>query len=109
MLVRAVLAPQRADDSQLSECRRAAEHVHELLIFVGGEPVLGNERGGYDRIARASCNSHGVGLSLGGFTGMDGFTSFGGPGFICVFGFGADFTVSGFAGCAADFPRAAAR
>ena len=40
VLVRAVLAPQRADDSELGERRLAAEHVDEAFVLVRRESVL---------------------------------------------------------------------
>src|SRR4029077_9058627 len=43
MLVRAVLAPQRADDAQLSEGRLAPQHVDESAILVRRESVFGDE------------------------------------------------------------------
>ena len=53
VLVGAVLAPQRAHDAQLGERRRAAEHRRQALVLLGGQPVLGDERGSDDRIAGA--------------------------------------------------------
>jgi hypothetical protein len=51
MLVRAVLAPQRADDAQLSEGRLAPQHVDESAILVRRESVFGDERRGDGGIA----------------------------------------------------------
>src|SRR6185312_10067594 len=51
VLVRAVLAPQRADDAELREGRLAAEHGDETLVLVGGESMLGDERRRDERIA----------------------------------------------------------
>src|ERR1019366_1623143 len=43
MFVRAVLAPQRAHDAEFRERRRAAQHVHQAIVLVPREPMLGNE------------------------------------------------------------------
>ncbi len=40
MLVRAMLAPQRADDSELGKRRRATKHRNEAIEFVGGDAVF---------------------------------------------------------------------
>src|SRR4029079_193843 len=58
VLIGAVLAPQRAHDTQLGERRLATEHVDEPLIFLGRETVLGDERGRYARITRSRRGSH---------------------------------------------------
>src|SRR5207244_1424804 len=52
VLVRAVLAPQRADDAKLGERRRAAEHVDELLVLEFGQAVFSNQGRRDCRIAR---------------------------------------------------------
>src|ERR1035437_11136384 len=44
MFVRAVLAPQRAHDPEFGERRRAAQHLHQPVVLVPREPVLGDER-----------------------------------------------------------------
>ncbi len=54
MLVGAVLAPQRAHDSQLGKCRRASKHSHQPLEFLLRQAVLRDERGSNDRIAGSS-------------------------------------------------------
>ena len=86
MLVRAVLAPQRADDAKLGERRLAAEHGDQAIVLVGRESVLGDERGSDAWIARACGNVHGVcggveddgaGFIVGDATGMDGDASAG--------------------------------
>src|SRR4029078_1608723 len=38
VLVRAVLAPERADDPELGEGRLATEHVDEAVVLAEGEP-----------------------------------------------------------------------
>ena len=53
VLVRAVLAPQRADDPQLGEGRRAAKHRHQPVVLLGVEAVLRHERRGDRRITGA--------------------------------------------------------
>src|SRR5690349_5526032 len=86
MLVGAVLTPERTDDPQLGERRLAAKHVDETIVLAEGEPVLGDERGGDLRVAWAGGNGHGLlvagvlagaGAIVGGWVGIDGFTSFG--------------------------------
>ena len=52
MLVGAVLTPQRADDTELSEGGSTAEHADESVVFVTSQSVLANELGGDFRIAR---------------------------------------------------------
>lgn len=59
MLVGAVLAPQCAHDAELGEGRRPPDHPDKSLVLVGSESVLGDERGGDRRVARARANSHG--------------------------------------------------
>ena len=68
MLVRAVLAPQRADDAELGERRRAAEHGDEPIVLVGREPVLGDERRRDGGIAGSGRDGHG-GPGRGGCPG----------------------------------------
>ena len=46
VLVGAVLAPQRADDSQLGERRLATEHVDEALVLVGRQSVFARSSAG---------------------------------------------------------------
>src|ERR1700682_1047302 len=46
MLVRAVLAPQRAHDAELGERRRATAHRNESIVLQPCDPVLRNEGGG---------------------------------------------------------------
>src|SRR5258708_39893525 len=43
MFVRAVLAPQRTDDSELGKRRSPAEHVDKDLVLLGRESVLGDQ------------------------------------------------------------------
>ena len=85
MLVRAVLAPERADDPELREGRLASEHGDETIVLVAGETMFGDERRSDLRIAWASGDGHGAlvagleegaGLIVGGFFGIDGRTSF---------------------------------
>src|ERR1035437_512754 len=44
MLVGAVFAPQGADDPEFGKRRRAAHHLHQPVVLVPREPVLGDER-----------------------------------------------------------------
>src|SRR5438445_7761069 len=76
MLVGAVLAPERADDPELREGRRAPEHRHQSVVLVGGQPVLGDERRRDGRIAgprldRARRSGHAAGF-FGGVAGAFG-------------------------------------
>src|SRR5690242_928901 len=86
MLVGAVLAPQRADNPQLSEGGLAPQHGDETLILVGGDTMFGNEGRSDAGIAWARGDVHGVEVGAGdagaGFitglsTGMEGEASFG--------------------------------
>src|SRR3954470_19858002 len=63
MLVRAVLAPQRADDAKLRERRRASKHIDELLVLEVRQAVLGDQRrrdggiaGTWKNFGRRSCS-----------------------------------------------------
>ena len=85
MLVRAVLASERANNPELREGRRASEHGDETVVLVAGETMFGDERRSDLGIAWASGNGHGVfgaglegeeGATVGGFFGIDGRASF---------------------------------
>src|SRR5438309_1350002 len=70
MLVRAVLAPQGADDPQLGEGRRPPEHGDHAVVLVGREAVLGDECRRDGGIARSGGNGHQGFLSgAGAFAG----------------------------------------
>src|SRR6185503_868537 len=53
MLVRAMLAPQCADDAELRERRLPAKHLPDPVVFLVRQSVLGHERRSDDRIARS--------------------------------------------------------
>src|SRR5829696_6488971 len=43
MLVRAMLAPESADDSELRKCRRPAKHALEALVLIRRKSMLRDE------------------------------------------------------------------
>jgi hypothetical protein len=59
VLVRAVLVPERAHDSELREGRRATEQRDQSRKFVLGQSMLGDERRRDDRVAGAGLWSGG--------------------------------------------------
>ena len=59
--VRAVLVPHRREDAELGEARLAADQVEDALVFVGLQPVRGDE---FRRDRNGSLNGHGMAVAL---------------------------------------------